>query len=208
MSEQTFVDKVITDKWPTTSVFGVVVLKAVLNNAAAVSGYDFAIMDEVEENLTGDGHDAKAVNVTLWELHSDEAIAICEEVMVNDDPNNLVQQITIDDDLVAAAQADDEHEDAADRLKQHAESVEDGPEEELSEVEDAIALGVADTVNDVLMYLSNRKAEAVELLFGEAAESYKAEWHARDPFKFWCALDLSNRKKVVQAAAAAYAEFK
>lgn len=60
-------------------------------------------------------------------------------------------------------------------------------------------------VNDVMMYLCNRKRTAVDALFAEACEDYKAEWLARDPARFWCALDLANRRRLVQRAVDFYA---
>jgi hypothetical protein len=62
----------------------------------------------------------------------------------------------------------------------------------------------AEVVNVTFHYLRNQRAEAVEALFSERAESYMAEWRNRDAFHFWCHLDDQNRRRLIQAACSCY----
>lgn len=58
-----------------------------------------------------------------------------------------------------------------------------------------------EAIDAVIFYLDD-KASAVQLLFPDAVEAYKAEWYARDAFRFWAALDIYNQRRLVAAALA------
>ena len=55
-------------------------------------------------------------------------------------------------------------------------------------------------ITGVMFALDAHKAELVNLLFPGCSEGYAQEWYERDPFAFWCHLDLRNRARVVRFA--------
>ena len=61
------------------------------------------------------------------------------------------------------------------------------------------------SIDSVLLFLGNRKPLAIAGLFSGADESYREEWLGRDPFTFWCNLDLTHRRQLIAMATSYYA---
>ncbi len=61
-------------------------------------------------------------------------------------------------------------------------------------------------IDNVFYFLDSHRPQAAERLFGAGNSiEYVMEWIQRSPFKFWCHLDQSNRRKLVTMAQEHYA---
>jgi hypothetical protein len=70
---------------------------------------------------------------------------------------------------------------------------------------DDSAPDLSGSITSVLHFLGNQKRRAIDGLFSGATEGYRAEWQDRDPFAFWCNLDLGNRRRLIELATDFYA---